>query len=128
MRQFEQSFTARAADIDELGHVNNTVWVRWVQEIATAHWTAVATPAHTAAYIWVVVRHEIDYLGNLREGESAMARTWVPSEAVGAKFDRHIEFSQGGRVIVRAKTTWAILDRRTGRPLRVPKEVIERFG
>lgn len=128
MRQFEQSFTARAADIDELGHVNNAVWVRWIQDVATAHWTAVATPAHTAAYIWVVVRHEIDYLGNLQEGESAAARTWVPAEAVGAKFDRFIEFSKGGRVIVRAKTTWAILDRRTGRPLRVPKEVIERFG
>jgi acyl-CoA thioester hydrolase len=128
MRQYEQSFTAQTADIDELGHVNNIVWVRWVQDLATAHWSIVATPEQTAAYIWVVVRHEIDYHGNLKEGESVTARTWVANEAVGAKFDRHIEFSKGGRVIVRAKTIWAILDRTTTRPIRVPKEVIERFA
>ena len=128
MRQFEQTFTAQAADIDELGHVNNAVWVRWVQNLATAHWSATATPAQTSAYIWVVVRHEIDYLGNLKEGESVTGRTWVAETAVGAKFDRYAEFSKAGRVIVRAQTTWAILHRATTRPIRVPKDVVERFA
>lgn len=128
MLQFEQTFRAQSADIDELGHVNNTVWVRWVQDMATAHWSAVATPAQAAAYFWVVVRHEVDYLGNVKEGESVTARTWVATEAVGAKFDRFVEFSKDGRVLVRARTTWAILARESGRPLRVPKDVIERFG
>ena len=50
MRQFEQSFTALSTDIDELGHVNNAVWVRWVQDLATAHWAAAATPAQVASY------------------------------------------------------------------------------
>lgn len=128
MRQFEQSFTARRADIDELGHVNNAVWVRWVQDLATAHWAAAATPAQIAAYVWVVVRHEIDYLGNLKEGESLTGRTWVAKEAVGAKFDRYAEFSKAGRAIVRAQTTWAILDRASTRPVRVPKHVVDRFA
>ena len=128
MRQFEQTFTASPADIDELGHVNNAVWVRWVQDLATAHWAAAATPAQAAAYVWVVVRHEIDYLGNLKEGESVAARTWVAAEAVGAKFDRYAEFAKDGRVIVRCQTTWAILDRATAKPIRVPKTVVERFG
>lgn len=128
MRQFEQTFTAQAADIDELGHVNNAVWVRWVQNLATAHWSATATAAQSATYIWVVVRHEIDYLGNLTEGESVTGRTWVAEAAVGAKFDRYAEFSKEGRVIVRAQTTWAILDRATTRPIRVPKDVVERFA
>jgi acyl-CoA thioester hydrolase len=128
MRQFEQSFTARPTDIDELGHVNNTVWVRWVQDMATAHWAAAATPAQLDAYVWVVVRHEIDYLGNLKEGESVAARTWVADKAEGAKFDRYVEFSKDGRTIVRAKTTWAILDRVKLRPIRVPKDVVQRFG
>jgi acyl-CoA thioester hydrolase len=128
MRQFEQSFTALSADIDELGHVNNTVWVRWVQDMATAHWAAAATLEQAAAYVWVVVRHEIDYLGNLKEGMSVAARTWVADKAEGAKFDRHVEFSKDGRVIVRARTTWAILDRARLRPIRVPKDVVERFG
>ena len=128
MHQFEQTFTANPADIDELGHVNNAVWVRWVQDLATAHWARAATPAQTAAYIWVVVRHEIDYLGNLKKGESTTGRTWVAKEAVGAKFDRYAEFTKGGRTIVRAQTTWAILDRASTRPIRVPKEVVERFA
>jgi len=127
MPRFETRFTARAADIDELGHVNNAVWVRWVQDLATAHWAAAASAEQAAAYVWVVVRHEVDYMGNLAEGESVEARTWVASEAVGAKFDRFAEFSKNGRVIVRAKTTWAILSRESLRPLRVPKEVVARF-
>jgi acyl-CoA thioester hydrolase len=128
MRQYEQTFTARASDIDELGHVNNAVWVRWVQDLATAHWAVAASAEQAAAYVWVVVRHEVDYMGNLAEGESVEARTWVASEAVGAKFDRFAEFSKNGRVIVRARTTWAILSRESLRPLRVPKEVVARFG
>ncbi len=127
MRQYEQSFIARAGDIDELGHVNNAVWVRWVQDLATAHWAVAASAEQAAAYVWVVVRHEVDYMGNLAEGESVVARTWVASEAVGAKFDRFAEFSKNGRVIVRARTTWAILSRESLRPLRVPKEVVARF-
>ena len=127
MREYSQTFTARAADIDELGHVNNAVWVRWVQDLATAHWAVAASAEQAAAYVWVVVRHEVDYMGNLAEGESVEARTWVASEAVGAKFDRFAEFSKNGRVIVRARTTWAILSRESLRPLRVPKEVVARF-
>jgi acyl-CoA thioester hydrolase len=127
MREYEQSFIARASDIDELGHVNNAVWVRWVQDLATAHWAVAASAEQAAAYVWVVVRHEVDYMGNLAEGESVEARTWVASEAVGAKFDRFAEFSKNGRVIVRARTTWAILSRESLRPLRVPKEVVARF-
>jgi acyl-CoA thioester hydrolase len=128
MREHSQTFTARASDIDELGHVNNAVWVRWVQDLATAHWAVAASAEQAAAYVWVVVRHEVDYMGNLAEGESVEARTWVASEAVGAKFDRFAEFSKNGRVIVRARTTWAILSRESLRPLRVPKEVVARFG
>lgn len=128
MRQFETSFTALPADIDELGHVNNAVWVRWVQDLATAHWAAAATPAQQAAHVWVVVRHEVDYLGNVKEGDTVGGRTWVAEEAVGAKFDRFAEFSKDGRVIVRARTTWVILSRDSLRPMRVPKEVVERFG
>ncbi|MFX8782055.1 acyl-CoA thioesterase, partial [Acinetobacter baumannii] len=54
------TFTAGPQHIDELGHVNNAVWVQWIQDIAVAHWDAVAAPAHRSAYVWVVTRHEID--------------------------------------------------------------------
>ncbi len=128
MRQFEQSFTARAFDIDELGHVNNAVWVRWVQDLATAHWAAVASPEHQAAYIWVVTRHEIDYRGNIGVGESVEAVTWIPSGPTGARFDRRAEFRGGnGKVLVSSNTTWAMIDRVTGRLARVREEVAAPF-
>ena len=122
------SFTAGPEHIDELGHVNNAVWVQWVQDIATAHWSAVAAPAHQAAYVWVVTRHEIDYRGNIGPGESVTAETFIPQPPTGARFERRVDFrDRNGKLIVSARTTWAIIDRASGRIIRVPKAVAEPF-
>jgi acyl-CoA thioester hydrolase len=127
-RSFTMEITAARQDIDELGHVNNAVWVKWIQDVATAHWMAVADPAHIDDYLWVVTRHEIDYRGNVQEGETVTARTWVGDAPKGARFDRLMEFvGSDGKVKVAARTTWAIVDRTSGRILRVPKEVAEPF-
>ena len=88
-----------------------------------------ADPAHVEAYVWVVTRHEIDYRGNVAEGETVTARTWIPDVPRGARFDRLIEFSgPDGKVKVTARSTWAIVDKSTGRILRVPPEVAANFG
>jgi acyl-CoA thioester hydrolase len=122
------TFTAGPEHIDELGHVNNAVWVNWIQDIATAHWSAVASAEHQDAYAWVVTRHEIDYRGNIVAGESVSAETFIPEPPTGAQFDRRVDFrNAGGKVIVSAKTTWAIIDRASGRILRVPKDVAAPF-
>jgi acyl-CoA thioester hydrolase len=125
---FEKRITAGAGDIDELGHVNNAVWVRWIQDMATSHWQAVAPPEHQAAYVWVVTRHEIDYLRAVGPGETVTGRTWIEEPPKGARFNRQLEFvGEDGRVRVRATSTWAILDKASGRPLRVPPEVAAPF-
>ena len=125
---FELPFTALAEHIDELGHVNNAVWVQWIQTIAVAHWHAVCDPAHHDAYFWVATRHEIDYLRAAFEGDQILGRTWVGDAPKGARFDRHVEFiGKDEKVCVRAKTSWAIIDRTSGRPIRVPPEVIAPF-
>ena len=126
--RFTLAIVATQADIDELGHVNNAVWVRWIQEVATAHWRAVAPAEHQAAYVWVVTRHEIDYRGNVRSGETVTAETWVPAGPKGARFDRHVRFCrEDGRVVVEAVSSWALIDRATGRLLRVRPEVAAGF-
>ncbi|MGK6353612.1 acyl-CoA thioesterase [Sphingomonas sp. DT-207] len=128
MSRYTTSITAGPDDIDVLGHVNNAVWVKWIQDVAVAHWDAVAPPEHRDAYIWVVTRHEIDYRGNVSEGETVTAETWVSDPPRGARFDRYMRFTGAdGKVRVEAKTTWALLDRATGRLLRVPAEVAEPF-
>jgi acyl-CoA thioester hydrolase len=125
---FTRTFLAAPEHIDELGHVNNTVWVQWIQDMATAHWDAVARAQDRAAFFWVVVRHEIDYRGNVSEGESVTATTWIEGEAQGAKSLRRVRFTDaGGKQLVCAATTWAMLDRATGRPARVRPEVLGPF-
>jgi acyl-CoA thioester hydrolase len=125
---FARTFTAADGDIDELGHVNNAVWVRWVQELAVAHWEAVAPAEHRDAFVWVVTRHEIDYRGNLGAGASATGETWVPGLPRGARFDRHFRFRGGnGKLLVEGVTTWALLDRASGRLLRVRPEIAAPF-
>ena len=128
MTRFTQTITADPADIDELGHVNNAVWVRWIQEIAVAHWLAQALPEHRDAYIWVVTRHEVDYRGNVGVGESVTGETWVAAAPKGARFDRAVRFTGAdGKVKVEAVTTWAMLDRASGRLARVRDEIAAPF-
>lgn len=125
---FTQAFTAQADDIDELGHVNNAVWVRWIQELAVAHWHAVAPGEHRDAFVWVVTRHEIDYRGNVSVGEQVVGETWVPEPPRGARFDRHFRFTgNDGRIRVEGITTWAMIDRVTGRLVRIRADVAAPF-
>ena len=122
------TLTAGPEHIDELGHVNNAVWVQWIQQVAVAHWEAVADPKHKDAYFWVVVRHEIDYQRPAHEGDRVSARTWVGGAPQGARSERFVEFSGAdGKACVRAKTQWAMIDKSLGRPIRVPPEVVAPF-
>ena len=127
--RFAQTFVAQPRDIDELGHVNNTVWVRWVQEIATAHWRAVADPAHVDQFVWVVTRHEIDYRGNVGEGAVVRAETYIPGIPKGARFDRCVDFCDGesGKLLVAVRSTWAMLEKASGRLVRIRPEVAGPF-
>jgi acyl-CoA thioester hydrolase len=125
---FEMALTAAPEHIDELGHVNNAVWVQWIQQVAVAHWDAVAAQAHKEAYFWVVVRHEIDYLRPALAGDRIIARTWVADAPHGARFERFMEFTGAdGKTCVRARTQWAIIDRAAGRPIRVPADLVAPF-
>ena len=125
---FEMTLTALPEHIDELGHVNNAVWVQWMEQVAVAHWRSVADPAHQEGYFWVVVRHEIDYLRPAFEGERITARTWAGEKPQGARYDRHMEFvGEDGKPRVRALSWWAIIDKALGRPIRVPAEVVAPF-
>jgi acyl-CoA thioester hydrolase len=125
---FTLTITATPDDIDELGHVNNAVWVKWIQDIAVTHWTTIASAEQQAAYIWVVTRHEIDYRGNVGAGETVTGETWVPEPPRGARFDRHVRFTgPDGKVKVEAVSTWALLDRATGRLQRVRPELAAPF-
>lgn len=126
--RFTRTYVAQPEHIDELGHVNNTVWVQWIQDMATAHWDMVARPQDRGAFYWVVVRHEIDYRGNIALGESVTAETWIEGAAQGAKSLRRVEFTDAaGKRLVSAATSWAMIDRASGRLARVRPEILAPF-
>ena len=125
---YTMTFTARPEHIDVYGHVNNAVWVRWMEDVATAHWNLIAPPEHQEAYAWFVTRHEIDYRGNIRLGDSVEGVTEIKEGPTGARFERHFTFTDAnGKAVVRAKTAWAMIDRASGRVMRVPAEVSAPF-
>lgn len=125
---FALSITAQPDDIDELGHVNNAVWVRWIQDMATAHWNAIAPQEAIDRYIWVVTRHEIDYRGNVGAGETVTGRTWISEPPKGARFWRNVSFTgPDDKIKVVAKTNWAIIDQARGRAVRVPSDLADLF-
>jgi acyl-CoA thioester hydrolase len=115
-------------DVDGMGHVNNIVYVRWIQEVALAHWFAVAPAEAQAAMTWVVLRHEIDYLRAARPGDAVRARTWI-GQAQAIRYERQTEIVRAdGTVLARARTLWCPVDAATGRPRRVPPEVRAAFS
>ena len=120
--------TAWASDTDELGHVNNAVYVKWVQDVGVAHWFSVIPEEMKETHIWVCRRHEIDYRSNIAAGETVTAETWIDGLPKGAKSDRRVDFrNAAGKVIVSARTTWAMLDKETQRLVRVRYDVIAPF-
>jgi acyl-CoA thioester hydrolase len=126
---FEVATTVVPADIDQLGHVNNVTYVRWVQDAAVAHWTTAATAADHAQLFWVVVRHEIDYKRPAVLGDHIVVRTWVGT-ASRIRFERHTEILRAGdgAVLAQALTVWCPMDARTGKPTAVSAEVRARFS
>jgi acyl-CoA thioester hydrolase len=126
---FELIVSVVTTDIDEQNHVNNTVYLRWVQDVATAHWRALASIEAQSAIGWVVLRHEIDYKAPANLGDEVILRTWV-GKASRLTFERLTEIRRksDGQVLSKARTLWCPVNAQTGRPSRVPAEVRKKFS
>lgn len=116
-------------EIDELGHVNNAVYLVWAQEVAVSHWRRVASEALQAAHIWVVLRHEIDFRDPVLPDDTVEIRTWL-GRAAGPRFARHIDIRKPGATRPSAKvlTDWCLLDAATRKPMRVGPAILDPFG
>ena len=113
-----------ADDLDERAHVNNVVYLRWVQDAAAAHWSVLAPEGASEEIAWVALRHEIDYLKPALLGDEIAIMTWV-GVAEGLSFERLTEIRRRSNdvVLARARTLWCPVDSRTGRPRRVSAEI-----
>jgi acyl-CoA thioester hydrolase len=129
MPVFTLALRVPEADVDRQGHVNNVAFVRYVQEVAEAHWRAAATPEALAAFTWVVRRHEVEYLRPGLPGDELDLRTWVGEAPAGATWERFTEVVRRGeeKPLITARTVWVLLDAATGRPRRVDVALAARF-
>jgi len=126
---FELPIAIEREDIDQLGHVNNVTYLRWVQDAAVAHWKASAPADDQAKLLWIVLRHEIDYLDAAHLGDSLVARTWVGA-ARGLRFERFTELHRvsDGKVLAKARTVWCPIDAQRRRPVPVSDTVRNSFS
>jgi acyl-CoA thioester hydrolase len=126
---FELALAVEPGDIDELGHVNNVAYLRWVQDVAVAHWRAVASVEDQARLRWVVIRHEIDYKRPAYLGDGIVAKTWVGT-ASRIRFERHTELLRASDrcLLAKARTLWCPIDVGTGKPTSVGPDVRARFS
>jgi acyl-CoA thioester hydrolase len=126
---FELVLRVEDADIDRQGHVNNLVYLRWAQDVATAHWQSFASKEDDETLLWVVMRHEIDYMAPALLGDELRIRTWI-GKAKGLTFERHTEIVRAAdeQTLARARTLWCPLSTRTGRPQRISASLRAQFS
>lgn len=126
---FQCTVQVQDADIDVMGHVNNIVYLGWVQEVATAHWQSLASEDDQKNVLWVVSRHEIDYKRPALLGDEVRLRTWVGGVR-GVTFERHtqIERASDGQILAVARTLWIPINAATKRPQRLSAALKAQFS
>ena len=124
--KFSHSFCVQKSDIDAQGHVNNVVYVQWIQDVALAHWFHIASDEQKANLAWVILRHEIDYKKQAFAGEEITVSSWV-GKPTAVTWERFTEIKRGQDLLVKSKTIWCLLDRETTKPKRITSEMIESF-
>jgi len=124
--KFAHSFRVSPEDIDEQGHVNNVAYLRWIQDVAVAHWRHAATVEMLEKYSWVVMRHEIDYKKQAYVNEEISAATWVGKWS-RVTCERITEICRDDKLLVASRTHWCMIDRLAAKPARIDKILIERF-
>jgi len=123
---YQHSFKVNRNDIDALNHVNNIVYLKWAQEISGIHWNSLATKEINEKYVWVVLRHEIDYVNQGFVNDTITIYTWI-DENEGVKSNRIVHIYCEDKLLAKSKTTWCLLDAKTLKPKRVGTDILELF-
>lgn len=120
---FEVKIEITAVDIDDLNHVNNAVYVKWMDDVAFKHWEHLTKNEPITDTIWVVSRHEIDYKSEAFLGDEIIAKTYVGNTR-GVTSERFIEFYKGETLLAKSKTIWVLLDAKSYKPVRIRENIL----
>ncbi len=113
-------------DIDFMGHVNNSRYLNWVQDVVLSHWRKFAPPETAAAHLWVALKHEITYRRPAFLDDDVVART-VLEKIAGARSFYNTVIERGGEVLAEVQSMWCCIDSKTMRPARIDRDVAEKY-
>ena len=123
---YRHSIAIQPADIDHMGHVNNSVYLKWVQDAVVDYWRSVAPADAVASHLWVALKHEISYLKPTFLQDAVVAEVIAERmDGVRATFTTIV--SRGQDVLSEVRSTWCCLDAASLRPVRLARDVIARF-
>ena len=120
---YQYSITVSKEHLDNLKHVNNVVYVQWINDISEKHWQQLSNPNIDSKYFWVVLKHEIDYFSRAILNDELTIKTQV-GESSGIKSIRHVEILKNEKILVKGKTTWCLIDAKTHKPKRIDDEIL----
>lgn len=125
---YEEILIVKNKDLDELDHVNNVRYVQWMEDIAKSHWENRAPREVQEKYLWMVVRHEIDYKGQAFSGDELLVQTFV-GDHTHVTTQRHVVIrnKENNKILIQAKSTWCLLDATNRRPARIDVEMFRDF-
>ena len=123
---FRHPVAIQPADIDQMGHVNNAVYLKWVQEAVVDYWNSVAPPSAVAGHLWVALKHEITYLRPTFLQDNVVAEV-IAEKVEGARAFFHTVLRRGDDVLSEISSCWCCLDAATKRPARLALDVVGRF-
>ncbi|MEO8454035.1 MAG: thioesterase family protein [Sphingomicrobium sp.] len=126
MSAFRHQIAIDAADIDHMGHVNNAVYLKWVQEAVIDYWSSVAPPQAVAQHLWVALKHEITYRQPTFLQDIVVAEV-IAEKVEGARAFFRTVLRRGDEVLSEISSTWCCLDAVTKRPARLAREIAGRF-
>ncbi|MFL6737048.1 MAG: acyl-CoA thioesterase [Sphingomonas sp.] len=113
-------------DIDSMGHVNNAVYLKWVQEAVIDYWSSVAPPSAVAKHLWVALKHEITYLRPTFLQDNVVAEV-IAEKVEGARAFFRTVLRRGDEVLSEIESCWCCLDAATKRPARLAGDIVEYF-
>ena len=129
MKTLEKEIIVSKNDLDELNHVNNVIYIHWVQEIAKNHWKSLVSSEIIKNYYWVLLEHQIKYLHPAFLGDKIILKTYVEKTEV-VKSNRIVEIynTDTNKLLVTSKTIWCLINAKTKKPNRITDEIREAFS
>lgn len=129
MKYLEKEIIISKNDLDDLNHVNNVIYIHWVQEIAKEHWKSLVSNEIIKNYYWVLLEHQIKYLNPALLNDKIMIKTYI-EKTEGIRSNRIVEIynSNNDKLLVKSKTIWCLINAKTNKPNRITDEIRKAFN